>query len=641
MGPTRKNSGTRPNWQKIAFGLGCAGVATAGIIWGRYALAPSATASPPADQPTPAVAPAVLVDRPMSDLARQPVAYVQGTVAITRQALGEFLIARYGQAKLENLISKRVIELACQARGIQVTEREIDAALSEDLEMLKVNRNDFVSKVLKRYGKTLYEWREDVLRPKLYMTKYCQDMVQVTPADLQEAFDKDYGPKVHCQVIVWPPEQKALALEMYEKLRKDPEEFDHLARMQANPTLAATAGLIPAFGRGAMNDPELEKEAFSLKPGEISRPIIKDKEATIVLKCAAQIPAGTDKKLEDVRAQIEKGIKDRKVQEKAQEVVAELKKMAHPKSLLKKGDHGNQGDYARQAVAYIQDNVAITREDLGEYLIARHGADRLQHLVNKRIIELACQAHGIQVTDKETDDALAEDLASLKVGKEEFEEKTLKEYGKSLYEWREDVIRPKLYMTKLCQDSVDVTPEDLKLAFEAYYGPKVHCQMILWPNDQKDIALKMYEDVRKGGADFERIAKMQANPTLAAKAGDLEPFGRHTTGNEDMEKVAFTLKPGEVSQLIPTPQGTIVLRCVEQKPGDPDKRLDDVRDQLAKEIKAKKVQAKIPQAFEELKNKAKPMVFLKNGSNDADIRKQVEEYLKVDAGKAGAPPQGN
>ena len=112
---------------------------------------------------------------------------------------------------------------------------------------------------------------------------------------------------------------------MYETLRKDPEEFDRIARMQANPTLAASAGLIPPFGRGAMNDKELEEEAFRLKPGEISKPISKDKEATIVLKCAAQIPASTDKKLADVRAHLEKEIKDRKVQDKAKEVVAELK----------------------------------------------------------------------------------------------------------------------------------------------------------------------------------------------------------------------------------------------------------------------------------------------------------------------------
>ena len=66
----------------------------------------------------------MLVDRPISENARQPVAYVQGTVAITREELGEFLIARYGKAKLENLISKRVIELEYgkvvrdQSRGV-------------------------------------------------------------------------------------------------------------------------------------------------------------------------------------------------------------------------------------------------------------------------------------------------------------------------------------------------------------------------------------------------------------------------------------------------------------------------------------------------------------------------------------------
>ena len=73
--------------------------------------------------------------------------------------------------------------------------------------------------------------------------------------------------------------------------------------------------------------------------------------------------------------------------------------------------------------------------------------------------------------------------------------------------------------------------------------------------------------------------------------------------------------------------------------GAVERYVAQVREQLAKEIKAKKVQAKIPQAFEELKTKAKPMVFLKGGTNDADIRKQVEEYLKADAVKTGAPPQ--
>ena len=48
-------------------------------------------------------------------------------------------------------------------------------------------------------------------------------------------------------------------------------------------------------------------------------------------------------------------------------------------------------------VAYIYGSIPITREDLGEYLIARKGLDTVELLVNKRIIEHACevaQYHG-------------------------------------------------------------------------------------------------------------------------------------------------------------------------------------------------------------------------------------------------------
>ena len=42
-------------------------------------------------------------------------------------------------------------------------------------------------------------------------------------------------------------------------------------------------------------------------------------------------------------------------------------------------------------VAYIYETIPITREELGEYLIARFGTERLDLLVNKRIIEIECR----------------------------------------------------------------------------------------------------------------------------------------------------------------------------------------------------------------------------------------------------------
>src|SRR5689334_6421923 len=35
-------------------------------------------------------------------------------------------------------------------------------------------------------------------------------------------------------------------------------------------------------------------------------------------------------------------------------------------------------DYKQRVVAYLYGNMALTREDLGEYLITRYGMDRLQ-----------------------------------------------------------------------------------------------------------------------------------------------------------------------------------------------------------------------------------------------------------------------
>src|SRR5262249_9528430 len=43
-------------------------------------------------------------------------------------------------------------------------------------------------------------------------------------------------------------------------------------------------------------------------------------------------------------------------------------------------------DYGQRVVAYIYGNVPITREELGEYLIARFGAERTEFLVNRRIV---------------------------------------------------------------------------------------------------------------------------------------------------------------------------------------------------------------------------------------------------------------
>ncbi|HEV2948360.1 MAG TPA: peptidylprolyl isomerase [Gemmataceae bacterium] len=306
-----------------------------------------------------------------------------------------------------------------------------------------------------------------------------------------------------------------------------------------------------------------------------------------------------------------------------------------------------EGDYSRQVVAYIYGSIPLTREDLGEYLIARQGADRLELMVNRRIIDLACQKKGIVVTDAEVETALADDLKSMNVlSVKDFVNGVLKRYQKTLYEWKEDVIRPKLALGKLCHDQVKVTEEDLHNAFEAYHGEKVECQMIVWPPSEKHhVFTETYAKIQQSEKEFNLAARTQANSALAAKEGHLEPFGRHATTNEEMEKEAFKLQPGEISRVIETPQGLIVLKCIKHIPAQAGVTLDDKeRAKLEKEIIERKIALEIPKMFKQLRDQASPQLFLgKKVETEEDLTRQAREALTSDS-PTGLPkhsPQGN
>jgi hypothetical protein len=302
-------------------------------------------------------------------------------------------------------------------------------------------------------------------------------------------------------------------------------------------------------------------------------------------------------------------------------------------------------DYSHRVVAYIYGTIPITREELGEYLIARMGPERLQALVNRRIIEHACKEKGVDVTAAEIEADLTETVRSLNTTRKEFEAQLLKPHNKTLYEWKEDAIRPRLLLTKMCRDRVHVADEDLQMAFEAYYGEKIDCRIIMWPLSEQAHAMKMYPKIRDSEMEFERAAKTQASPTLAAAGGQVKPFGRHTAGNDKVEKAAFMLQPGELSQLLETPEGYVVLKCVKRILPDTSKKLADVRDTLAKEVFDKKLQQEIPKYFKELSDQAQPNLILQTmAMTEEQLMRRSQELLKEDATSSPSkltPPHGN
>jgi len=268
--------------------------------------------------------------------------------------------------------------------------------------------------------------------------------------------------------------------------------------------------------------------------------------------------------------------------------------------------------YAAQPVAYIHGNIPVTRQDLGEFLIARGGADKLDLLINKKIIEHAAAAKKVTVTATEMEAAVLEDIAGLSIRKEDFIKVVLPRYGKTYYEWMEDVIKPRLILAKLCRDRVKVTEEDLAKQFEREFGEKRQVQIIMWPRgDGRKLVDTTYGQIRTSQDEFDRAARAQANPSLAAAAGNIKPICKHSYAADlIIETTAFKLQPGELSSVLETSQGFVVMKLHRIILADDKTKFADIRPRLEKQAYDERLSQEIPKFFEELKDAAKPnMIF--------------------------------
>ena len=221
-----------------------------------------------------------------------------------------------------------------------------------------------------------------------------------------------------------------------------------------------------------------------------------------------------------------------------------------------------------------------------------------------------------------------EDLKGLNVDRKTFVDKVLKNYRKNLYEWKEDVIRPKLMLSKLVRSRVKVTDEDIKKAFDAYYGEKVECRIVMFEKGYERAVLNDYPKLRDSEEEFHKAAKNQKSSSLAATAGKIRPIARNTTGNEELEKAAFALQPNEVSPVIGTPEGLIVVKCDKRIPADTTVNLESVREKITAEIIEKKITAEIPVVFAEMRKRANPKLILQGVNQMDDLTKTIAPLIK-------------
>ncbi|VTR91490.1 -type peptidyl-prolyl cis-trans isomerase : Peptidylprolyl isomerase OS=Pirellula staleyi (strain ATCC 27377 / DSM 6068 / ICPB 4128) GN=Psta_2271 PE=4 SV=1: Rotamase [Gemmata massiliana] len=233
--------------------------------------------------------------------------------------------------------------------------------------------------------------------------------------------------------------------------------------------------------------------------------------------------------------------------------------------------------------------------------------------MNTQIIAHAFGRRDWGITGDDVLAALDEDCKSLGMTRTQFAKDVLPRHGKTLDEWAEDVVVPRLMLARLCQAKMPpITEAELRRAFDAKYGEKVSCRVITWTKDKGTEAQGAYERIHENENEFSDYARRQSEPALASNGGRVLPISRTPTINGDnaTHRAAVKLKAGEISPLIKTETGFIVVKCDRVIPADKSKSFEAEKPMLLPEVVNARLEKEIPKLFDELKREAKPKFHL-------------------------------
>jgi parvulin-like peptidyl-prolyl isomerase len=205
--------------------------------------------------------------------------------------VAEECIKRHGEDVLEGEINRKLLTQALRKQRKRVTDAEIRAEIARAATSYGFVQGDgsadfaaWMESVTRDGQTTEAIYVADSVWPSVALKKLVEDDIDLTDEDLQQGFEAAYGPRVEVLAIVLS-DQRA-AQKIWEMARDNPNDefFGTLAaQYSVEPVSSSNLGKVPPI-RKYGGQPAVEKEAFSLKPGELSG-IIATGGKYIVLRC--------------------------------------------------------------------------------------------------------------------------------------------------------------------------------------------------------------------------------------------------------------------------------------------------------------------------------------------------------------------
>lgn len=530
---------------------------------------------------------------------------------ITRQQVANECMRRFGKDTLEDIINTFLVAQELQRAGIVITEKDVNDQIIAKAASFNLSADRYLQTICGNRNITPDRLKNDVIWKQLALERLAAAQITVTPQEIKERMDYEFGERVQVRQIVVESLQKATQIRNV--AAANPDDFVRLAKQHSlDQNSGAYGGLMPPIRRNS-SLPELETLAFGLAEGEVSR-VIPIAENFVILRCEKKYAAETvpPEQLSYAHDRIVEQITNDKLKNAAGELFARLQKETRITNVM------NDPEQAKRmpGVAALVNNHQILVNKVAEDCISRFGHQMLDTEINRTILLQAMKKRGVQFSqpliDAEINRAAAE-MGYLNpdgsVNREQWLTYVTGNDPAKTDFYIEDEIWPTVALKELVKNSVTVTSEDLQKAFEANFGPRVEVLAILMNNNRTANKVCQMAGANPDPKYFGQLANQYStDPMTRNNFGEMPPIPRHG-GVPALEKEAFSLKPGEISQVVQMGPNFVVLYCkgmTEPVVGD----FDAVKDDLQSDILEKKLRIAMASEFQKLREIAQIDNFL-------------------------------
>jgi peptidyl-prolyl cis-trans isomerase C len=269
----------------------------------------------------------------------------------------------------------------------------------------------------------------------------------------------------------------------------------------------------------------------------------------------------------------------------------------------------------------VQENIEALGKSLSAADLARVKKMVLEEIIRNELLYQECLKNNVEIDDDEINKKY-ESTKSQFSSDAEFQQR-LKELNNSEELYKSQIKRA-LAIQRLINQKFKPTVTDIEI--RKYYDDnpdqfkqksQVRASHILISVDssatkaQKDAARKEIEALLvrvKGGEDFAAVAKEKSQCPSSANGGDLGFFSRGETV-KPFEDAAFSMKPGEISNIVETQFGYHIIKLTDKK----DERIigfEEAKEEISKTLKKEKIADSYNGFYTDLRNNAKVDIFL-------------------------------